>query len=98
MAENTEQAEREIRDALEKGKGFGHFHHTIYIIACAYAVLNKPEEAVRFLQMAAEDCYPCYPLFQRDANLDSIRQNPKFQSFLSAQKRQWEFYKSLPQL
>lgn len=98
LAGNALQAEREIRDALEKGKGFGHFHHAAYIIACAYAVLNKPEEAVRFLQTAAEDGYPCYPLFERDANLDPIRQNPKFQSFLSAQKRQWEYYKSLPQL
>jgi len=98
LAGNAEQAEQEIRDAMEKGKGFGHFHHTAYIIACAYAVLNKPEEAVRFLQIAADDGYPCYPLFERDAQLDSIRQNPKFQSFLSAQKRQWEYYKSLPQL
>lgn len=54
-AGNADQAEREIRDAVEKGKGFGHFHHAAYIIACAYAALNKPEEAVRFLQMAADD-------------------------------------------
>ncbi len=98
LAGNAEQAEREIRDALEKGKGFGHFHHAAYIIACAYAALNQPEEAVRFLQMAAEDGYPCYPLFERDAHLDAIRQNLKFQSFLSAQKQEWEHYKSLPQL
>jgi len=94
----AEQTDREIRDALEKGKGFGHFHHTAYIIACAYAALNKPDEAVRFLRMAAEDGYPCYPLFEKDANLDTIRQNPKFQSFLSAQKQEWEYYKSLSQL
>ncbi|MCA1622858.1 MAG: protein kinase [Acidobacteria bacterium] len=98
LAGNAEQAEREIRDALEKGKGFGHFHHTAYIIACAYAALNKPDEAARFLQMAAEDGYPCYPLFERDTHLEAIRQNPKFQSFLAAQRRQWEYYKSLPQL
>ena len=97
MTGNAEQAEKEIRDALEKGKGFGHFHHTAYIIACAYAALNKPEKALQFLQMTAEEGYPCYPLFENDAKLDGIRQNPKFQSFLAAQKRQWEFYKSLPQ-
>jgi serine/threonine protein kinase/Tfp pilus assembly protein PilF len=98
LAGNADQAELEIRDTLVKGKGFGHFHHAAYIIACAYAALNKPEEAVRFLQMAADDGYPCYPLFEKDAKLDAIRQNPKFQAFLSAQKRQWEYYKSLPQL
>lgn len=98
LAGNADQAELEIRDALEKGEGFGHFHHSAYIIACAYAALNKPEEAVRFLQMAADDGYPCYPLFARDANLDAIRQNPRFRSFLSAQKQEWEYYKSLPHL
>ena len=97
-AGNAVQAEREIIEALEKGKGFGHFHHAAYIIACAYAALNKPEEAIRFLQMAADDGYPCYPLFERDTKLDAIRRNRKFQSFLSAQKRQWEYYKSLSQL
>jgi serine/threonine protein kinase/Tfp pilus assembly protein PilF len=98
LAGDADQAEQEIQDAIEKGKGFGHFHHTAYIIGCAYAVLNKPEEALRFLQMAADAGYPCYPLFESDANLNSIRQNPKFQSFLFAQKRQWEYYKSLSQL
>jgi tetratricopeptide (TPR) repeat protein len=83
LAGDADQAEQEIQDAIEKGKGFGHFHHTAYIIGCAYAVLNKPEEALRFLQMAADAGYPCYPLFESDANLNSIRQNPKFQSFLS---------------
>ncbi|HSK74112.1 MAG TPA: protein kinase [Pyrinomonadaceae bacterium] len=98
LAGNADQAEREIRDALEKGRGFGHFHHAAYIIACAYAALNKPEESVRFLQMAADEGYPCYPLFEKDAKLNPIRENQKFQAFLSAQKRQWEYYKSLPQL
>ena len=96
MAGNAAQAELEIRDALEKGRGFGHFHHTAYIIACAYAALNKPEEAVRFLQTAADEGYPCYPLVEQDAKLDAIRQNPKFQFFLSELKREWEYYKSLP--
>jgi serine/threonine protein kinase/Flp pilus assembly protein TadD len=96
LSGDADRAEREIRDALEKGKGFGHFHHAAYNIACAYAVLNKPDEALRFLQMAAEDGYPCYLLFMSDVNLNAIRQNPKFQSFLSAQKQEWEYFKSLP--
>jgi serine/threonine protein kinase/Flp pilus assembly protein TadD len=98
LAGNTSQADVEIREALEKGKGFGHFHHTAYIIACTYAALNKPEEAIRFLQMTADEGYPCYPLFESDVKLDSIRQSPKFQTFLAAQKRQWEYFKSLLQL
>jgi tetratricopeptide (TPR) repeat protein len=98
QAGDAEQAEREVSDALEKGRGFGHFHHTAYIIACAYAALNKPEKAVQFLQTAVDEGYPCYPLFASDDKLDAIRQNPKFQSFLAELKKEWEFYKTLPQL
>ena len=34
-------AEEKIKLAVEKGKGFGHFHHTAYHIASAYALMNK---------------------------------------------------------
>jgi eukaryotic-like serine/threonine-protein kinase len=95
LAGDAEQTERNVRKALEKGRGFGHFHHTAYILACAYAALRKSDEAVRYLQMAADDGYPCYPLYENDAKLDSIRQSGKFKSFLATQKKQWEFYKSL---
>ena len=98
LAGNESQAEQEIQDSIEKGKGFGHFHHAAYNIASAYAAMNKPDQALRFLRMAADDGYPCYPLFANDAILNPIRQNPKFQAFLTAQKRQWEYFKSLPQL
>src|SRR5258705_3090510 len=33
-------AEDKIKLAVERGKGFGHFHHTAYYIACAYALMN----------------------------------------------------------
>lgn len=98
LSGDANQAEREIRAAMEIGKGFMHFHHAAHIIADAYAAMNKPDEAVRFLRMAADDGFPCYPLFASDINLAPIRQNPKFQEFLAVQKRQWEYYKSLPQL
>lgn len=98
MEGKADEAEREIRNALEKGKGFGHFHHTAYIIACTYARLDKPEEAVQYLQMAVDDGYPCYPLFEQDTKLDPIRHSRKFQEFLSTQKRLWEYNKILAQL
>jgi serine/threonine protein kinase len=94
---NVGEAEREIQNAVIKGQGFGHFHHTAYIIACAYAALKKTEDAVRYLQIAADDGYPCYPLFEKDKNLDFIRQDPRFQDFLSAQKRLWEYHKTQAQ-
>ena len=73
-------AEEKIKSAVERGKGFGHFHHTAYHIACAYALMNKPEQAIKWLEVAAEDGFPCYPLFERDTNLDNLRQDPRFVS------------------
>lgn len=46
-------AEDKIKLAIEIGKGFGHFHHTAYHIACAYALMNKPEQAIKWLEVAA---------------------------------------------
>lgn len=88
-------AESKIQSAIEKGKGFGHFHHTAYNIACAYALLRKPEQAVKWLETAAGDGFPCYPLFANDSNLNNIRQDPGFVDFLTRSKQKWESYKSL---
>ena len=89
------RAQDGIELAVEKGKGFGHFHHTAYYIACAYALMNKPELAIKWLEAAAEDGFPCYPLFERDANLDNLRQNARFVTFLAKQKQQWEYYRTI---
>ena len=88
------KAEDNIKLAIERGKGFGHFHHTAYNIACAYALMKKPEQAIKWLETAADDGFPCYPLFERDANLDSLRQDARFITFLEKQRQQWESYRS----
>jgi len=88
-------AEDRIKSAIKKGKGFGHFHHTAYHIACAYALMNKPEQAIKWLEVAADDGFPCYLLFERDTNLDNIRQDARFATFLAKQRQQWEYYKTI---
>lgn len=89
------RAEEKVKLAVERGKGFGHFHHTAYYLACAYARLNKPEQAVKWLENAANDGFPCYPLFASDSNLDNLRQDARFIAFLEKQKQQWESYQKL---
>jgi Flp pilus assembly protein TadD len=92
LAGNTAEAEDEIQQAIEKGKGFGHFHHTAHNIADAYAILKRPADAVRYLQMAADDGLPNYPLFKDDKNLDRIRPSPEFVKFMAELKPQFEKY------
>src|SRR4030095_12744293 len=71
-------AETTIQRAIEIGQGFGHFHHTAYNIVSAYALLNRPDDAVKWLKYAADDGFPCYPYFEVDRTLDNVRQNPEF--------------------
>ena len=96
-ASNGQQqlAEEKIKLAIERGKGFGHFHHTAYHIVCAYAIMNKVEEAIRFLELAANGGFPCYVLFERDRNLDNLRQDARFKAFMAKLKQQWEYYKNV---
>jgi len=88
-------AEDTIRSAIAKGKGFGHFHHTAYNIACAYSLMNKPEQAIKWLQAAADDGFPCYPLFESDPYLNPLRKDSRFVTLMMRLKEQWNYYKAL---
>src|SRR5262245_35132973 len=87
-AGDEHKAEAEIRNAIDKGKGFGHFHHTAYDIACAYSLMKKTEPAINWLQAAADDGFPCYPMFERDQFLNHIRKNPRFLALMAKLKQQ----------
>ncbi len=86
------EAEGAIQHALEIGRGYAHFHHTSYSIASAYALMNRPAEALKWLEVTANEGFPCYPLFESDANLNNLRKDAGFISFMAKQKQQWEQY------
>ena len=89
------EAEEKIQSAIERGKGFGHFHHTAYHIACAYAIMNKHEQAIKWLESVANDGFPCYVLFERDHNLDNLRQDARFQALLAKLKQELDRYRAV---
>jgi TolB-like protein/DNA-binding winged helix-turn-helix (wHTH) protein/Tfp pilus assembly protein PilF len=89
------KAELEIRKSIEKGRGFGHFHHTGYNIACAYALMKEVEPAIQWLRTTADGGFPCYPLFQKDPYLDHVRQDPRFMALMATLKEQWEHYRTI---
>ncbi len=88
------RAEERIQSAIVRGKNYQHFHHTAYYIGSAYALMKKPEAAVKWLQMAAEDGFPCYPLFEKDSSLDPVRGDRRFVEFMARLKQQWEHYRA----
>ncbi len=83
-----------IRRANEIGRGYGHFHHTAYNIASAYAAMNRPEEAVQWLENSADSGFPNYPYFELDPNLQSLKEHPGFARLMAKLKRQWEQFKA----
>lgn len=93
-AGDTLLAHRKIQEAITKGKGYQHFHHVAYAVASAYALLNKSEPALQYLRLAADDGFPCYPLFEHDSNLDKLREDPRFLQFMAEQKKQWEYFRA----
>jgi tetratricopeptide (TPR) repeat protein len=69
------------------------YHHAAYDIARIYALEGKSVEAVKWLRESAVNGFQPYPLFERDTNLDHIRQAPGFIQFIAELKAQNERYK-----
>lgn len=93
--EKREHAEGAISRCAGMGQGFGHFHHTAYNIASAYAALDEPDEAVKWLEAAADDGFPCYSYFDVDPNLDKLRTHRSFVDLMAALRKQWELFKEV---
>jgi DNA-binding winged helix-turn-helix (wHTH) protein/TolB-like protein len=89
------KAHERIELAIQTGKGFGHFHHAAYHIAIAFALMNNAEKAVEWLEFAAMDGFPCYPLFQNDGNLANLRQSARYINFMAKLNRQWTGYQMM---
>ncbi len=84
------EAETTISRAIDIGQSFQHFHHAAYNIASAYALLGKRDDALRWLEFTADNGLPCYPLFERDPHLHSLRHDERFVSLMTRLKQQWE--------
>ena len=91
-AGKNSEAEATIQHAVEIGRGYAHFHHTSYNIASAYALMHEPEQAMKWLQVTADEGFPNYLLFEGDAQLDNLRKDPRFLAFMAQQKQQWEHF------
>ncbi len=80
-------AEEAIRQAAEIGRDYGHFHHTAHNIASAYAAMDKPDEAVKWLENAADTGFPNHTYFAIDPNLDPIRRDNRVVEFMKNLRR-----------
>jgi tetratricopeptide (TPR) repeat protein len=90
---DTNLAIRQIARLRQAEAFSSHFHHAEYTIACSYALMRKNAAALEWLRRAADDGLPCYPLFQSDPFLASLRSDPAYISMMERMKQQWEHFK-----
>jgi TolB-like protein/class 3 adenylate cyclase len=95
VAGDKKAAHEKIDEALKAGQGFGHFHHTTYAVASAFAILNEPDSAMKWLTYTAENGYPNLAWFQRDPNLETLRKDPRFAELIQKMKPRFERLKTL---
>jgi class 3 adenylate cyclase/Flp pilus assembly protein TadD len=88
------KAEAELQSAGQR-RGFGHFHHTEYNIACGYAMMQRIDPALDWFEQATHEGFNCYPLFQSDGALASLRNHDRFKAMLAEERKKAEAYKSL---
>jgi hypothetical protein len=82
VANRPEPLRRSIAEAIRRGQGFGHFHHTEYSIGVIHAQLGNFDRAQEWIERAALDGFPCYSLFESDPYLARLREVPRFRAFL----------------
>lgn len=53
-----------------------------YNLACSYALLRRPEQAIKALRRAVELGYRDFRYMREDRDLDAIRSDPRFRQLL----------------
>ena len=82
-----------VATAAKKGEGNSHFHHAAYNIATAYALMGREPEAVDWLERAAGEGMPCYPLFEKDPFSRVCAGTLGLRPLLDRTKSQWEGFR-----
>ena len=93
LSGNRAGADESITASERDGEGNSHFHHAAYNIATAHALLGRKKDALFWLEKTAKDGMPCYPLFENDPYLASLRGDAEFVSFMNRMKAQWERFR-----
>jgi tetratricopeptide (TPR) repeat protein len=86
---NKAAAEERIAAEIAISHDLGHFHHAVACIASARALMGEKDAAIEGLRSAAEDGFPCYPWFERDPCLESLRDDPRFTQLIQELRARW---------
>lgn len=64
----------------------GHFHHAVYNLAVAYAIIDEKEKATDKLKWVIENGFPNYTFFSNDKLLEPIHNYKPYQNLMSELK------------
>jgi tetratricopeptide (TPR) repeat protein len=73
----------------------GHYHHAVYNLALAYALLGSYQESLDKLTWVAENGFPNYTLFRNDKLLKSLHQFTPYIELLKKLKISWEKFRQV---
>src|SRR5664280_379858 len=71
----------------------GHYHHAVYNLALAYALLGSYQESVDKLIWVAENGFPNYTFFRDDQLLKSLHQFKPYEDLLKKLKISWNKFR-----
>ena len=89
LAGDKAAAEDRIAAELAVSAELGHFHHAECYIASARALMGEKDAAIDGIMRAADDGFPCYPWFERDPCLESLRDDPRFRQLIEDLRTRW---------
>ncbi len=89
LAGDKAAAEASIAAEIAVTHDLGHYHHAECYIASARAIMGETNAAIEGLRRAADDGFPCYPWFERDPCLESVREDPRFKKLIGELKARW---------
>jgi serine/threonine protein kinase/tetratricopeptide (TPR) repeat protein len=75
---------------------FGHLHHTLYQVACIYAILGETKKAYGWIDQAVNTGFRCWPFLRIDPCLANLRQLPEFQSYVAEIEKDCSQVRLLP--
>jgi serine/threonine protein kinase/tetratricopeptide (TPR) repeat protein len=88
--EGARRAIADIKLEAANVAGLSDLHHAQYNIGITHALLGDAKTAMVWLKKAAREGLPCYPLYEQDPGLASLRSHPEFVAFMQQLREQWE--------
>ena len=89
------RAREQIQLTVQHRRSFGHYHHAQYDVACIYALLGEPEQALDWLTDSARNGFPSHAFFEKDPFLDVLRGEERFRSLIAELTRECDGYRLL---